>query len=60
MGLACATFLLPLTPALEILDDNGNFLFKLRVKKLALHKTFVAENKDGSEVFRVSKHMSRE
>ncbi|WVF71015.1 hypothetical protein IAT40_005811 [Kwoniella sp. CBS 6097] len=41
-----------------IVDANNNFLFGLRNKMMAIHKTFIAENEGGTEIFRIRKRLS--
>ncbi|OCF42855.1 hypothetical protein I317_03332 [Kwoniella heveanensis CBS 569] len=41
-----------------IVDANNNFLFGLRNKMLAIHKTFIAESESGTEIFKIRKRMS--
>ena len=43
-----------------ITDPNGQVLFNLRNKVIAIHKTFVAEDSNGNEIFRVKKKLARE
>lgn len=38
----------------------GKVLFHLRSKMIAIHKTFVAEDDAGNEIFRVTKRMASE
>ena len=37
-------------------DPNGQVLFELRDKKIALKRTFVGEAEDGTDLFTVSKN----
>lgn len=43
-----------------ITDVNHRPLFVLKNKLLSIHKTFLAEDPNGREIFRVRKHMSCE
>ena len=43
-----------------ITDPQGNELFHLREKKLAIHSTWIGEDSSGKEIFVVTKHMSCE
>jgi hypothetical protein len=45
---------------LVITDSVGKPLFHLRNKVISIHKTFVAEDDGGNEIFRVTKRMSCE
>ncbi|ODO07650.1 hypothetical protein L198_01231 [Cryptococcus wingfieldii CBS 7118] len=39
----------------EISDAHGNFMFAIRNKLIAIHKTFVGEDKEGNDLFKISK-----
>ncbi|ORX35443.1 tubby C-terminal-like domain-containing protein [Kockovaella imperatae] len=41
-----------------ITDPNGNELFHLRKKQLAIHSTWIGEDAGGSEIFAITKHFS--
>ncbi|ORY32262.1 tubby C-terminal-like domain-containing protein [Naematelia encephala] len=41
-----------------ITDNNGNLLFHLRNKMIAIHKTFIAEDEQERELFRVKKRLA--
>lgn len=41
-----------------ITDPNGQFLFGIRNKLIAIHKTFIGEDAHGNEIFRIKKKLS--
>lgn len=43
----------------EFKDVQGNELFTLRNKLIAIHKTFVAERPDGTDLFKVKASFAR-
>ena len=45
---------------LVITDTQGRVLFHLKNKLMAIHKTYIAEDDSGNEIFRVTKKMSCE
>lgn len=41
-----------------ITDPNGQFLFAIRNKLIAIHKTFIGEDAHENEIFRIKKKLS--